>query len=73
MTRTLNAAQKMTAAWLGIDPDWFTSESARIAVEQTGQMAIRYKAPHAHRGTPPRRKRQASGSLLPRLFKGHRP
>lgn len=32
-----------------------------------------YKAPHANRGTPSRGRRRMSTSLLPRLFKGHRP
>lgn len=80
----LNTAQQMNAAWLGVDPDFYTPYSARVATEQTQAMALYYRAPHAPRGTPPRQKRgkvthyvmsKAHDKMIPtrRPFKGHRP
>ena len=69
----LNTAETMTAAWLGLDADYYTPETRRVATEQTMMMADRYKAPHAQRGTPEKPRRRISTILSNRLFKGHRP
>lgn len=84
MTNELNTAQKMNAAWLGVDLDWYTTYSAFVAVDQTQAMVAGYEAPHAQRGTPPRPRHEkttryvmskAHDKMIPvrRPFKGHRP
>ena len=69
----MNTAQKLTAAWIGLDVDYYNLETARVATQQTQMMRERYKAPHAMRGTLPKKPKRVSTSLTKRLFKGHRP
>jgi hypothetical protein len=68
----VNTAQMLNAAWLGLDVDYYNFETARVATQQTQMMREGYKAPHAMRGTLPKKPKRISISWG-RLFKGHRP
>ena len=67
----MKLAEKMIAALIGVDVDWWSRETASVAVEQTREMRDRYRAPHAMRGTPKRPKRRRNADK--RLFTGQRP
>jgi hypothetical protein len=69
----MNTAQMLNAAWIGLDVDYYNRETARVATQQTQMMREGYKAPHAMRGTIPKKPKRVSTSLTKRLFKGHRP
>lgn len=55
------------------DTDLNSAQRLTLQMLEGGNSLRDYKAPHAPRGTPPRRKRREGATLLPRLFTGHRP
>ena len=50
----MNTAQVIYAALIGIDREFFSRETANVAVEQTREIVMQDRAPHANRPTPPR-------------------
>ena len=69
----LNNAQRLYTQFLGVDPDFFNHQTAKVAVEQTRELLAFTKAPHAPRSTPPRPHfPRKAAKRAQRLFKGHR-
>ena len=74
MAQAFGAAAEALAAERNRGPAPLTRAQHLLLGFMEGGNSFRdYKAPHAARGTAPRRRRRSSAMMTPRLFKGHRP